>query len=92
MERHPFVATRQESLLLIIDVQQAMLKVMNGWQPITARIRQLTAAAGQLEVPILLTEQYAKGLGGTIAEVLEGRRCGPQCSTLSGKIPNKSFP
>ncbi|MCJ8503097.1 isochorismatase family protein [Desulfatitalea alkaliphila] len=72
MERHLYAAERQESLLLIIDVQQAMLKVMNGWQPIAAKIRQLTAAAGQLGVPILLTEQYAKGLGGTIAEVLEG--------------------
>jgi nicotinamidase-related amidase len=70
MERHPLVATRQESMLLIIDCQQAMLKVMDGWKPIAAQIRKLTVAANRLQVPILLTEQYRKGLGVTIAEVL----------------------
>ncbi|KJS29582.1 MAG: isochorismatase [Desulfatitalea sp. BRH_c12] len=70
MIRHEFVATREESLLLIIDFQQAMLKVMNGWEPIAHKVRQLAGAATHLNVPILLTEQYSKGLGVTIPEVL----------------------
>lgn len=70
MPRHPFVALREASLLLIVDFQLAMLKVMDGWQQIARRVNQLTRAAEVLGVPIVLTEQYKKGLGGTIPEVL----------------------
>lgn len=70
MIRHDYVATRAESLLLIIDFQQAMLKVMNGWQDAAHKVGQLTEAAECLGIPILLTEQYPKGLGATIADVL----------------------
>jgi nicotinamidase-related amidase len=68
--RHDSVSTREESMVLIIDIQKAMLKVIDDWKPIAAKVRQLTLAADRLDVPILLTEQYAKGLGGTIPEVL----------------------
>jgi nicotinamidase-related amidase len=71
MLRHEFVATREESLLLIIDFQQAMLKVMNGWKTVAHTVGQLTEAADTLQVPVVLTEQYSKGLGPTIPEVLE---------------------
>lgn len=72
MIRHEFVATPGDSLLLIIDIQQAMLKVMDSWETIARKVGQLTQAARILEIPILLTEQYKKGLGETIPEVLQG--------------------
>jgi nicotinamidase-related amidase len=71
MNRHEFVATREDCLLLIIDIQQAMLKVIETWQNVTQRVNQLTQAAEALGIPILLTEQYSKGLGGTIPEVVD---------------------
>ncbi len=67
--RHQFVAEREESLLLVIDMQQAMLKVVDQWKETAARIGQLIEAAKILDVPILVTEQYKKGLGPTIPEV-----------------------
>ena len=70
--RHPFVATREDSMLLIIDVQQSMLKVIQTWQETVRRINQLSQAANLLDIPILVTEQYKKGLGETIAEVAAG--------------------
>lgn len=70
MPRHPFVASRETSLLLVVDFQQAMLKVMDAWEEIARRVNQLTRAADVLGVPIVLTEQYKKGLGETIPEVL----------------------
>jgi nicotinamidase-related amidase len=69
MNRHEFVATRDDCLLLIIDIQQAMLKVIETWQNAVRRVNQLTQAAEALGIPILLTEQYRKGLGETIPEV-----------------------
>ncbi len=70
--RHPFVAHAQLSLLLIIDIQQAMLKVITEWEAVTRRVNQLGAAAGILDIPIMVTEQYKKGLGDTIPDVSGG--------------------
>lgn len=69
MIRHDFVAVREDSLLLIIDFQTAMLKAIVGWEELAERAKQLIQAAQLLDVPILLTEQYKKGLGGTHPEV-----------------------
>ena len=67
--RHEYVATREESLLLIIDFQQGLLKVMNSWEETAGKVIQLIQAADILGVPILVTEQYKKGLGGTYADL-----------------------
>jgi len=71
MIRHEFIAECEDSLLLIIDFQQAMLKVIDGWEPIANKVIQLIKAANCLGVPILLTEQYSQGLGATIPKVLQ---------------------
>jgi nicotinamidase-related amidase len=71
MNRHEFVATREDCLLLIIDIQQAMLKVIETWGDVVRRVNQLTQTAEVLGIPILLTEQYSKGLGNTIPEVTD---------------------
>ena len=71
MERSEYVATRDDSLLLIIDIQQAMLKVINPWELVAGKAKQLIQSANVLEVPILFTEQYKKGLGGTLPELIQ---------------------
>lgn len=71
MSRHEYVAVREDSLLLIIDFQTVMLKAIGGWEEVAAGSKQLIRAARVLDVPILLTEQYKKGLGGTHPEILE---------------------
>ena len=70
--RHRFVAERSQSLLLIIDVQKAMLKAIEGWEATVKRTRQLIRAAELFHVPILVTEHYKKGLGETIPEIAAG--------------------
>lgn len=70
--RHPFVAVREESVLLIVDIQRAMLKVMADWEKIAKKVNQLVAGAHALGVPIAVTEHYKKGLGETIPEVANG--------------------
>jgi len=67
--RHPFIAERENSLLLLIDIQKAMLKVIDSWKEIVGRTVQLIRSATLLEIPILVTEHYRKGLGETIPEV-----------------------
>ena len=67
--RHPYVAERENSLLLIIDIQQAMLKVIPTWEQTIRRTNQLIQSARLLDIPILVTEHYKKGLGETVSEV-----------------------
>ena len=70
MLRSEYITTRQDSLLLIIDFQQAMLKAIDSWEKISHKVRQLIRASNTLDIPILLTEQYKKGLGQTLPELL----------------------
>lgn len=70
--RHEFVATGEDSMLLVIDFQQAMLKAIDSWDKIAHKVGQLTRAANVLGIPILFTEHYKKGLGETIPQVLDG--------------------
>jgi nicotinamidase-related amidase len=71
VERSEYVATREDSLLLIIDIQQAMLKVIDSWETVAGKAKQLIQSANALDVPILLTEQYKKGLGETLPELIQ---------------------
>lgn len=68
--RHEWIAAREDSLLLVIDLQQAMLKAIESRETVIGKAGQLIQAANVLAVPILLTEQYPKGLGGTDPQVL----------------------
>jgi nicotinamidase-related amidase len=71
MMRHEFVATREASLLLVIDFQRAMLKVVESWEKVAHEVNKLTQSAHALGIPLLVTEQYRKGLGETIPNVTQ---------------------
>lgn len=67
--RHPSVVHREDSLLLLIDIQEAMLKAVDRWEEPVRRTHQLVDAAKILGIPVLATEQYRKGLGPTTPQL-----------------------
>jgi nicotinamidase-related amidase len=71
MIRHEFIAVCKDSLLLIVDFQVGMLKVINTWEKVVGSVNQLIQTANILGIPILLTEQYKKGLGETHTDILQ---------------------
>jgi nicotinamidase-related amidase len=71
VERSEYVASREDSLLMIIDFQQAMLKAIDSWETIAGKVKQLIRSASALNIPILFTEQYKQGLGGTLSELIK---------------------
>ena len=71
MLRHDFIATREESILVIVDFQQGLLKAMSEWEVLSERMQRLAKAAAILNVPVLVTEQYRRGLGETQADVMQ---------------------
>src|SRR5687768_2983320 len=65
-----------DSLVLVVDVQQRLLGAMPEQRLADVRrsARVLVGAARELGVPVLYTEQYPKGLGATDEGVLNELR------------------
>ena len=61
--------TVENSLLAVIDLQQKLVPAMAESEPTTTRAAIMVRAASELGVDIAVTEQYPKGLGGTIPEI-----------------------
>jgi nicotinamidase-related amidase len=59
------------TILIVIDVQEKLLPVIYDKENLTANIIKLIRGAQVLEIPLLVTEQYPKGLGGTFPEIAE---------------------
>ncbi|MEL6061251.1 MULTISPECIES: isochorismatase family protein [unclassified Methylobacterium] len=57
------------SLLLVIDVQVRLMPAIAGGADVIANTGRLTTAARLLDVPVLVTEQNAGGLGPTVPEL-----------------------
>jgi nicotinamidase-related amidase len=59
----------ENSLLFVIDIQERLMPVMNKSDTIIFNARRLLDSAQLLGVPIIVSEQYPKGLGATVSEV-----------------------
>jgi len=66
-----FLMRRDQTVILLIDVQEKLAAAMEARETVVANVRKVAAAAARLEVPLLVTEQYPKGLGRTVPEVAE---------------------
>jgi nicotinamidase-related amidase len=58
-------------VLTVVDVQERLFNAMDAERrdDMVANVKILAASARRLDVPVLLTEQYPKGLGRTLPEV-----------------------
>jgi len=64
---------RQATALVVIDVQERLFGAMDPdhREGMVRNLKILGAAARRLALPVLVTEQYPKGLGHTLPEVRE---------------------
>ncbi|WP_415903854.1 hydrolase [Neptuniibacter sp. QD48_55] len=60
-----------KSCLLIIDIQDKLVPAIHKKDELVENTIWLTAIANKLNIPILTSEQYPKGLGHTIPELAE---------------------
>jgi nicotinamidase-related amidase len=69
----PHLSQRETSQLVIVDVQEKLCGVMQS-DALATTIKNcdiLIQAAQLLEIPIICTEQYPKGLGATVPELAQ---------------------
>jgi len=61
--------TRDGTVLVVIDVQEKLFVKMEEKERIAENICKLIRFANLIGIPIIITEQYPKGLGPTIPEI-----------------------
>ncbi len=75
-----FFLERDKAALVVIDVQEKLCVAMDEkvLRQLTKHIGILLETARELNVPVLVTEQYVKGLGPTLPELAE-KAAGAPC-------------
>jgi nicotinamidase-related amidase len=68
--------SRARAHLLVIDVQDKLLPAIHRGDEVAARCAVLAQAACLLDLPVTISQQYPRGLGGTLESVREA--AGPQ--------------
>jgi len=61
-----------ETVLVVVDVQERLARVMERRQQVEDAISVLIRAARLHDIPILVTQQYTKGLGPTVQALSSG--------------------
>ena len=87
MTESNFLADSQDSLVVVMDVQQKLTSAMptEAKENVIEKIKTLLTIANTLSIPIIVTEQYPDGLGPTVPALNE------QLTSLVAVIEKTSF-
>ena len=71
--KEKFFLDRNAAVLVVIDVQEKLCRAMDEkiLDRLTGNIGVLQEAARELGIPVVVTEQYVKGLGETLSAIKE---------------------
>jgi nicotinamidase-related amidase len=61
----------ERAALVVIDVQEGFRKAVRGFDQVARATAAMVQGAKAVGIPIVITEQYPKGLGKTVPEVAE---------------------
>ena len=60
-----------ETAAIIVDVQEKLMTAMYNREMVEENVNRLAGGLKLLEVPMIVTQQYTKGIGMTIPSVME---------------------
>jgi nicotinamidase-related amidase len=63
------ILEKERAVLVIVDVQEAFRRVISDFSPMVEKVCTAAKGAMFLDMPIIVTEQYPKGLGHTVEEI-----------------------
>lgn len=69
---NPSLTHAGDTALVVIDIQERLAAVMPARDAVVRNTGILVQAAARLGVPVVVTEQYPKGLGATVSELAAG--------------------
>lgn len=64
-----FILDKEDAVLLIVDIQERLATVMKEREKVLKNCLHLIELVKMIHVPIIVTEQYPKGLGRTVPEL-----------------------
>ena len=64
-----YMLNKEDALLFIIDIQERLVPVMKYGEKVIKNNLVLIEASKELKMPVILTEQYPKGLGSTVSQI-----------------------
>ena len=66
-----FFLEKSEAVLVIVDIQERLAAVMGKRKKVVDNCLHLIELSKLLDIPVILNEQYPKGLGPTVSEIKE---------------------
>lgn len=66
-----FRLNREDTILVMIDFQERLMPVMKDHQELEEAVIKLVRGIRTLDVPVIVTQQYTKGLGPTIQPIAD---------------------
>ena len=67
---HPKILDREKTALVVVDMQEAFRSAVSDFPLVASRISIAVRGFQVLNLPVIITEQYPKGLGRTAEEIL----------------------
>ncbi|NLT19824.1 MAG: isochorismatase family protein [Syntrophomonadaceae bacterium] len=64
-----FRLNSDDSILLVIDLQEKLMKAMDQSEKVYRYTSLLLETAKQLQIPVIVSEQYPRGLGSTVEQI-----------------------
>lgn len=64
-----FSLDKDNVALLIVDIQERLANVMNMREEVVKNCLHLIELSKMMNIPVVVTEQYPKGIGQTVAEI-----------------------
>lgn len=66
-----YTLNREDTVLFVIDIQERLVPVMKYKDQVINNNKILLNAAKEMSFPVIATEQYPRGLGRTVSELLD---------------------
>jgi nicotinamidase-related amidase len=66
-----FMLDKENTILLIVDIQEKLAAVMKERDKVIKNNLHLIELAKMINMPVMVTEQYSKGLGPTVPDIRE---------------------
>ncbi len=68
---NPLILQREQTFFALVDIQERLMPAMYQGGQVVQEARRLVEVAKALAIPVVVTEQYPKGLGRTVEPLLE---------------------
>ena len=69
MRKYFRILKRDEVAFVLVDIQEKFLPVIHNVEAVIDNASRLVKGASILEIPLIVTEQYPKGLGHTVGKI-----------------------